>query len=102
LILPLAWIILLAKKVGGYVMIRLNRRRIGSLIAIVVSVIMMVISQTPAKDLVSTNMTVKHIEEATNLPLLVLIGIAVLLVSIFVYLWIDTGKDEDIVELTKI
>ena len=46
------------------------------------------------QDLISSNVTVKHIEEVTEMPLGFLVGLTILGITIFVYLWIDAGKED--------
>ena len=79
----------------------LTHKRIMLLVGLVLSLITMLLSQTPLQDMVSLNTTVIYIEEVTRMPFWFLVGLVVLIIVIFIYLWIEAGEEDGIDKLDK-
>ena len=82
-------------------LMKLTHNRIILLSGFALSIVSMLLSQTPMQDLVSSNATVEHIEEVTKMPFWFLVGLTVLVVTIFAYLWINAGKEDNMDTLIR-
>ena len=80
---------------------KLTRKRIMLLIGFALSIITMLLSQTPLQTLVSSNTTIVYIEEVTRMPFWVFVGLIVLVIVICIYLWVEAGEEDNVDKLEK-